>query len=101
MRQSGNSNPGDRTMYTDSYTGTFGIVIETLQTTGKDHNRSFEKDGIMTASMFRKMVGLPEAKWSIEDSKNKEQVVAQSDDVHDDSVNLSVTQSRISDFMPS
>jgi hypothetical protein len=42
------------------------------------------------------MIGLSEAKW-VQDNKKKEQEVAQSD-VHD-SVNISVTQSKISDFM--
>ena len=52
----------------------------------------------MTANIFRKMVGLQEVQWKDNNNNKKEKIVAQSDDVHD-SVNLSVTQRRISDFM--
>ena len=62
-------------------------------------NNHYAGFGPMTANIFRKMVGLSEAKWVQDNSnKNREQEVAHSD-VHD-SVNLSVTQSKISDFMP-
>jgi uncharacterized protein YecE (DUF72 family) len=64
-------------------------------------NNHYAGFGPMTANIFRKMVGLQEAQWkdnNNNNNNNKEKIVAQSDDVHD-SVNLSVTQRRISDFM--
>jgi uncharacterized protein YecE (DUF72 family) len=61
-------------------------------------NNHYAGFGPMTANIFRKMVGLQEAQWKDNNNNKKEKVVAQSDDVHD-SVNLSVTQRRISDFM--
>jgi uncharacterized protein YecE (DUF72 family) len=64
-------------------------------------NNHYAGFGPMTANIFRRMVGLQEAQWKDENNNNNnEKVVAQSDDVHD-SVNFSVTQSKISDFMPS
>ena len=61
-------------------------------------NNHYAGFGPMTANIFRRMVGLQEAQWKDNNNNKKEKVVAQSDDVHD-SVNLSVTQRRISDFM--
>ena len=61
-------------------------------------NNHYAGFGPMTANIFRKMVGLQEVQWKDNNNNKKEKIVAQSDDVHD-SVNLSVTQRRISDFM--